>query len=168
MIYWLDTHDGFKVLVLGDFNLLISMQYDKAGGDQLKVTQFHFTSWPDHGVPEYAGPILNYLRRIKKLFRGPTLVHCRSDWKWCIFCDTLCDYIGGRTLSQQWEVHHLSLQCWCGENRYTDSHWHGSRAGCPGECGGHPCHHHQDEETAHEDGPELGKRNRWIELKHFH
>ena len=58
----------------------ISMQCDMAGGDQLKVTQFHFTSWPDHGVPEYAGPILNYLRRIKKLFRGPTLVHCRSDW----------------------------------------------------------------------------------------
>ena len=84
------------------------LQCDKAGGNQLKVTQFHFTSWPDHGVPEYAGPILNYLRRIKKLFRGPTLVHCRSDWKWCIFCDTLCDYVDGKTLSQQWEVHHLS------------------------------------------------------------
>ena len=47
----------------------------------MKVTQFHFTSWPDHGVPEYAGPILNYLCRMKaqmKLSRGPTLVHCRS------------------------------------------------------------------------------------------
>ena len=57
------------------------MQCDKARGNQLKVTQFHFTSWPDHGVPEYAGPILNYLRRMKaqmKLSRGPTLVHCRS------------------------------------------------------------------------------------------
>ena len=45
------------------------------------MTQFHFTSWPDHGVPEYAGPILNYLCRMKaqmKLSRGPTLVHCRS------------------------------------------------------------------------------------------
>ena len=44
------------------------------------VTQYHFTSWPDHGVPEYAGPILNYLRRIKaqhKLNKGPILVHCR-------------------------------------------------------------------------------------------
>ena len=47
----------------------------------MKVTQLHFTSWPDHGVPEYAGPILNYLCRMKsqmKLSRGPTLVHCRS------------------------------------------------------------------------------------------
>ena len=45
------------------------------------MTQFHFTSWPDHGVPEYAGPILNYLCRMKsqmKLSWGPTLVHCRS------------------------------------------------------------------------------------------
>ena len=72
------------------FDFLFSMQCDKAGGDQLKVTQFHFTSWPDHGVPEYAGPILNYLRRMKaqmKLSRGPTLVHCRSarigNVQWC-------------------------------------------------------------------------------------
>ena len=44
------------------------------------MTQYHFTSWPDHGVPEYAGPILNYLRRIKaqhKQTKGPILVHCR-------------------------------------------------------------------------------------------
>ena len=54
------------------------MQCERSGGNQLKVTQFHFTSWPDHGVPEYAGPILNYLRRIKKHSRGPILVHCRS------------------------------------------------------------------------------------------
>ena len=59
------------------------MQCDKVGGSLLKVTQFHFTSWPDHGVPEYAGPILNYLCRMKaqmKLSRGPTLVHCRLAW----------------------------------------------------------------------------------------
>ena len=57
------------------------MQCERSGGNQLKVTQFHFTSWPDHGVPEYAGPILNYLRRMKakmKHSKGPTLVHCRS------------------------------------------------------------------------------------------
>ena len=44
------------------------------------VLQYHFTSWPDHGVPESAGPILNYLRRIKdrhKSDKGPILTHCR-------------------------------------------------------------------------------------------
>ena len=58
-----------------------SAQCDQGGRTPLKVTQFHFTSWPDHGVPEYAGPILNYLRRMKaqvKPSRGPILVHCRS------------------------------------------------------------------------------------------
>ena len=47
-----------------------------------KVTQFHFTSWPDHGVPEYAGPLLQYLRRIKTLHKPkkcPLLVHCRLE-----------------------------------------------------------------------------------------
>lgn len=44
-----------------------------------KVTQFHFTSWPDHGVPEYASPLLMLLRRVKsqhKPTKGPILVHC--------------------------------------------------------------------------------------------
>lgn len=58
------------------------MQASKPGGgpNLRKVTQFHFTTWPDHGVPEYAGPLLQYLRRIKTLHkpkRGPLLVHCR-------------------------------------------------------------------------------------------
>ena len=71
----------FQTVTPSSYHTLISMQCDKVGGSQLKVTQFHFTSWPDHGVPEYAGPILNYLCRMKaqmKLSRGPTLVHCRS------------------------------------------------------------------------------------------
>ena len=44
------------------------------------ITQYHFTSWPDHGVPEYATPILAYHRRIKKDHKpskGPLIVHCR-------------------------------------------------------------------------------------------
>ena len=56
------------------------MQHTAEGGSSRKVVQYHFTSWPDHGVPEYAGPILNYLRRIKAQHKpnlGPILVHCR-------------------------------------------------------------------------------------------
>ena len=74
--------DSFELRRFTSFcHTLISVQCDKIGGNPLKVTQFHFTSWPDHGVPEYAGPILNYLCRMKaqmKVSRGPTLVHCRS------------------------------------------------------------------------------------------
>ena len=72
-------HVGFFSFFFSVFGyVLYLLQCNKAGGNQLKVTQFHFIFWPDHGVPEYAGPILNYLWRIQKLFRGPTLVHCRS------------------------------------------------------------------------------------------
>ena len=46
------------------------------------VTQFHFTEWPDHGVPEYATAFLELYRRIKAFnnqaeTRGPILAHCR-------------------------------------------------------------------------------------------
>lgn len=44
-----------------------------------KVTQFHFTSWPDNGVPDYAGPLLMFLKRVKsqhKPNKGPLLIHC--------------------------------------------------------------------------------------------
>ena len=47
-----------------------------------RVVQYHFTSWPDYGVPEYAGPILTFLKHIKANHtslreKGPLLVHCR-------------------------------------------------------------------------------------------
>ena len=58
----------------------ILLQQSGMVGVRKKVVQFHFTSWPDHGAPEYAGPLLAYLRRIKAKYKpskGPLLVHCR-------------------------------------------------------------------------------------------
>jgi len=49
-------------------------------GSVKKVIQFHFTDWPDHGVPEYAGPILTFLHRVNAQHtssKGPLLIHCR-------------------------------------------------------------------------------------------
>ena len=46
----------------------------------LKVTQFHFTAWPDHGVPDYATSMLTFHRRVTSQHvpsRGPLVVHCR-------------------------------------------------------------------------------------------
>ena len=46
----------------------------------LKVIQYHFTAWPDHGIPDYVAPMLAFHRRIKtehKSMLGPMLVHCR-------------------------------------------------------------------------------------------
>ena len=46
-----------------------------------KITQFHFTTWPDHGVPDYASPILGFHHRVKSQHnpsKGPLLVHCSA------------------------------------------------------------------------------------------
>ena len=46
------------------------------------VTQFQFTGWPDHGVPDNPGPVIDFVRTIRgqedpESNRGPMLVHCR-------------------------------------------------------------------------------------------
>lgn len=45
------------------------------------MVQFHFTTWPDHGVPQYATAMLAMLRRVRALYsseEGPMLVHCSA------------------------------------------------------------------------------------------
>ncbi|KAK1784748.1 hypothetical protein P4O66_003420 [Electrophorus voltai] len=44
-----------------------------------EVCQFHFTSWPEHGVPYHATGLLAFLRRVKGSTppdAGPVVVHC--------------------------------------------------------------------------------------------
>ena len=44
------------------------------------VTQYHFTAWPDHGVPDYATAVLAFHRRLRGTHHpsiGPMLIHCR-------------------------------------------------------------------------------------------
>jgi len=46
------------------------------------VKQFHFTVWPDHGVPEYPTALLAFRRRVRAYNpadAGPLIVHCRFD-----------------------------------------------------------------------------------------
>ncbi|XP_061103194.1 receptor-type tyrosine-protein phosphatase U-like [Conger conger] len=44
-----------------------------------EVRQFHFTSWPEHGVPFHATGLLAFIRRVKSSTppdAGPVVVHC--------------------------------------------------------------------------------------------
>uniref|UniRef100_A0A8B9ITR0 protein-tyrosine-phosphatase n=1 Tax=Amazona collaria TaxID=241587 RepID=A0A8B9ITR0_9PSIT len=46
-----------------------------------EIRQFHFTSWPDHGVPCYATGLLGFVRQVKFLNppeAGPIVVHCSA------------------------------------------------------------------------------------------
>ena len=48
----------------------------------LAVTQYHFTSWPDHGVPKFATSLISFIRRVQKAHNKddsvPLLVHCSA------------------------------------------------------------------------------------------
>ena len=46
------------------------------------MTQFHYTAWPDHGVPDNVMSITSFIRHVRKLFPvsldQPLLVHCSA------------------------------------------------------------------------------------------
>ncbi|MBN3272075.1 PTPRT phosphatase, partial [Polyodon spathula] len=54
----------------------------KKGHHEIReIRQFHFTSWPDHGVPCYATGLLGFVRQVKLLNppdAGPVVVHCSA------------------------------------------------------------------------------------------
>ncbi|KAF4519006.1 hypothetical protein B566_EDAN009769 [Ephemera danica] len=49
-------------------------------GETRTVTQFHFLSWPEGGVPTSTKALLEFRRKVNKSYRGrscPIVVHCR-------------------------------------------------------------------------------------------
>nr|XP_057907212.1 receptor-type tyrosine-protein phosphatase-like N isoform X3 [Doryrhamphus excisus] len=45
------------------------------------LTQFHFLSWPAHGIPTSTRPLLDFRRKVNKCYRGrscPIIVHCSN------------------------------------------------------------------------------------------
>ena len=61
---------------------IICIKFDSqiVSDKQLNVTQYHYTSWPDHGLPKVATSLLSFIRRVQKEHNKelgvPLLVHC--------------------------------------------------------------------------------------------
>lgn len=57
-----------------------SFKVSRGGAQARLVKQFHYTGWPDFGVPDQPHPIIAFIRHIDNFVRrskGPDIVHCR-------------------------------------------------------------------------------------------
>ncbi|XP_008395633.1 receptor-type tyrosine-protein phosphatase kappa isoform X7 [Poecilia reticulata] len=87
--YWPDDAE-----VYGDFKVTFveveplaeyvvrTFTLERRGFNEVReVKQFHFTGWPDHGVPYHATGLLSFIRRVKMSnppSAGPIVVHCSA------------------------------------------------------------------------------------------
>ncbi|TMS12429.1 Receptor-type tyrosine-protein phosphatase kappa [Larimichthys crocea] len=87
--YWPDDAE-----VYGDFKVTFveveplaeyvvrTFTLERRGFNEVReVKQFHFTGWPDHGVPYHATGLLSFIRRVKisnPPSAGPIVVHCSA------------------------------------------------------------------------------------------
>ena len=70
-----------ETLQLAEYTVrTFSLQRENSKEERI-VRQFHFTAWPDHGVPEYPSPLLGFVRKVMNSNpqnAGPMVVHCSA------------------------------------------------------------------------------------------
>lgn len=82
-VTWFDPFKEGTYIMAGTMkcNLKMPLVFTQRGFNEVReVKQFHFTGWPDHGVPYHATGLLSFIRRVKisnPPSAGPIVVHCR-------------------------------------------------------------------------------------------
>lgn len=56
---------------------------DLESGESREIYHFHYTDWPDFGVPKTPTPFLRFLRDVRRSgsldpFHGPAVIHCSA------------------------------------------------------------------------------------------
>ena len=60
---------------------MYTIQIEDGSNDSHTLTQYHLTSWPDHGVPDHATPLMSLHKQVMAAWspsKGPILVHCSA------------------------------------------------------------------------------------------
>ena len=62
-------------------SVLSTLQIQDESNDSHTLTQYHLTSWPDHGVPDYATPLMSLHKQVMAKWspsKHSILVHCSA------------------------------------------------------------------------------------------
>ena len=68
-------------LVLAEYTVRTFSLQQEGSKEERIVSQYHYTVWPDHGVPEYPTPLLHFVRKVaasNPINTGPMIVHCSA------------------------------------------------------------------------------------------
>ncbi|XP_056326044.1 receptor-type tyrosine-protein phosphatase mu-like [Danio aesculapii] len=87
--YWPDDTEIYRDIKVTLIETQLLSEYvirtfavEKRGAHEIReISQFHFTGWPDHGVPYHATGLLGFVRRVKAKTHtnaGPIAVHCSA------------------------------------------------------------------------------------------